>query len=194
MANRFSVFLVRHGETAWSAAGKHTGLTDIALTPEGERQAERLKDRLTGRKFALVLVSPRRRARDTCRLAGYDDVAEVEPDLSEWDYGAYEGRTSAEIRADVPGWTIWDGGVPEGETIAGVASRADRVLARAAAANGDVALFSHGHLLRVLAARWLGFPPANGRIFGLDPASLGILGGDSEQRLIELWNEVGHLR
>src|SRR5206468_6311731 len=132
---------------------RHTGLTDIALTPRGERQAERLNARFARRKFALVLVSPRKRARDTCRLAGYDEVAEVDPDLSEWDYGAYEGRTSAEIRADVPGWTIWDGGVPQGETIDGVASRADRVLARAVAANGDVTLFSHGHLLRVLAAR-----------------------------------------
>jgi broad specificity phosphatase PhoE len=189
-----SIVLVRHGETAWSAAGRHTGLTDIALTPRGERQAERLNARFARRKFALVLVSPRKRARDTCRLAGYDEVAEVDPDLSEWDYGAYEGRTSAEIRADVPGWTIWDGGVPQGETIDGVASRADRVLARAVAANGDVTLFSHGHLLRVLAARWLGFPPVTGRIFGLDPASVGILGTDSEQRVIELWNDVSHLR
>jgi len=187
------LWLIRHGETAWSAAGRHTGRTDLALTQRGERQAERLRPWLAEQQFALVLSSPLRRARDTCRIAGLRDAALLEADLSEWDYGGYEGRTGAEIRVESPGWTIWDAGVPGGETLVAVGARADRVLARVLGASGDVALFAHGHLLRVLAARWLGCAPVSGRSLALHPASVSILGHESEQRVIELWNDVGHL-
>src|SRR5947208_1667488 len=149
------LWLIRHGETEWSATGRHTGRTDIALTSLGERQAEWLRQRLGARKFSMVLTSPLRRARDTCRIAGYDDRAHTDSDLYEWDYGDYEGRTTAEIRTERQGWTIWDAGVPSGETAEEVGERTDRVIARALAASGDVALFAHAHLLRVLAARWL---------------------------------------
>lgn len=188
-----NLWLIRHGETTWSATGRHTGLTDVALTARGERQGEQLRQRLGRRDFALVLTSPLRRARDTCRIAGHGEEALPDPDLREWDYGGYEGRTSAEITAENPGWTIWDGGVPGGETLAEVAVRADRVLARASYAPGDVALFAHGHLLRIVAARWLSFAPAMGRFFALNAASVSILGSESEQHVIELWNDVSHL-
>ncbi|MBW6455669.1 MAG: histidine phosphatase family protein, partial [Trueperaceae bacterium] len=150
------VWLLRHGETPWSLTGRHTGRTDIGLTKRGERQAQALGRRIAGRPFALVLTSPLARAHDTCRIAGYGDVAEVDDDLQEWDYGDDEGRTTAEIRRERPGWTIWEAGARGGEDAAGVGERAERVIARARAAGGDVALFAHGHLLRVLAARWLG--------------------------------------
>ncbi len=189
----FKLWLVRHGETRWSAAGRHTGRTDLALTARGERQAEHLRLRLSGRDFALVLTSTLRRARDTCRIAGYEDRALPDTDLCEWDYGRYEGRTSDEIRLEDPGWTIWDAGVPGGETLAEVGVRVDRVLARALEAPGDVALFSHGHLLRILAARWLRLAPETGRAFALHAASVSVLGCESEERVIELWNDVNHL-
>ena len=182
------IWLIRHGETAWSLSGQHTGRTDVPLTPEGVRQAEALGDRLAGKRFALVLTSPRARARETCRLAGLAGAAQVDDDLAEWDYGDLEGRTGAEIRADMPGWTIWSGPVPGGETAAQVGARADRVLARARAAGGDVALFAHGHLLRVAAARWLGLPPAEGRLFALDTASVSVLGLEQELPVIRSWN------
>lgn len=187
------LWLIRHGETTWSATGRHTGLTDVVLTALGERQGEELRQRLGRRDFALVLTSPLRRARDTCRIAGHGEEALPDPDLREWDYGRYEGRTSAEIAAENPGWTIWDAGVPGGETLADVGVRADRVLARVSDASGDVALFAHGHLLRIVAARWLGFAPAMGRFFALNAASVSILGSESEQHVIELWNDVSHL-
>jgi probable phosphoglycerate mutase len=187
------LWLLRHGETAWTVLGRHTGRTDLELTPLGRQQAALLRRRLGARTFALVLTSPLLRAHETCRLAGYGEVALVEPDLQEWDYGAYEGRTTVEIRAERPGWTIWDGGVPGGETIDEVAARADRVIARAAAAGGDVALFAHGHLLRVLGARWIGLPGAAGGGLALDTTSVSVLGLERERRVIRHWNEVGHL-
>lgn len=155
-----TLWLLRHGETAWTILGRHTGRTDVPLTPRGERQAAALGHRITGQRFALILTSPLLRASETCRLAGYGSVAEVEPDLQEWDYGAYEGRTTAEIRAEQPEWSIWRTGAPGGETPGDVGLRADRVIARAQKAGGGVALFAHGHLLRILAARWIGLPPA----------------------------------
>jgi broad specificity phosphatase PhoE len=192
------LWLIRHGETAWSAAGRHTGRTDLALTLRGEHQAARLQTRLDGRNFALVLTSPLRRASDTCRIAGLGEGALADANLSEWDYGGYEGRTSAEIRQERPGWTLWDAGVPGGETGTEVGLRADRVLARALGvgalgATRDVALFAHGHVLRVLVARWLSLAPDAGRYFALQPASLSILGYETEQHVIELWNDVSHL-
>jgi probable phosphoglycerate mutase len=187
------VWLVRHGETEWARLGRHTGRTDIPLTETGREQARALGRRLAGGRFALVLTSPLSRAAETARLAGFDGVALVEPDLREWDYGALEGRLTAEIREDYPGWSIWTGPWPEGETVVEVGARADRVLARLRDADGDVLLFSHGHLLRVLAARWLGLPPASGSLFALGTATVSILGSDRENAVIESWNEDCHL-
>src|SRR5262245_57345808 len=157
MANQ--VYLFRHGETEWSKSGQHTGRTDLPLTEMGKRQAAALGRLLAKRPFALVLTSPLGRARETCRLAGYGEVAVVTDDLREWDYGDYEGRTTPDIRKQVPDWSIWTGTLPHGETIEQVAERARRAIARAAAAPGDVAMFAHGHILRVVAACWLGLPP-----------------------------------
>jgi probable phosphoglycerate mutase len=182
------IWLIRHGETAWSLSGAHTGRTDIPLTAAGERQAEEIGRYLAGRPLALVLTSPLQRARETCRLAGYGGVAQIEPDLCEWDYGAYEGRTSAQIQENVLGWTIWTSPVPQGETIQQVAARASRVIERASNAAGDVALFAHGHLLRVLTACWLGLPPDAGKLFALGTASIGVLGYERETRVIARWN------
>ena len=150
-----------------------------------------LRRRVGGRNFALVLSSPLSRAWETCRLAGYGDVARAEDDLREWDYGVYEGRTTAEIQRETPGWTIWDGEVPGGETAAEVGRRADRVIRQATEAGGDVALFAHGHLLRVLAARWLGLAPSEGRFFALGTSSIGVLGYEREARVIRAWNITG---
>jgi probable phosphoglycerate mutase len=187
---RPDIWLIRHGETEWSKSGAHTGRTDIPLTPEGERHAAGIGRYLAGRPFALVLTSPLARARETCRLAGYGAVAQIEPDLCEWDYGAYEGRTSAEIRQSVPDWTIWTSPVPGGETIQQVAERARRVIARAnaVAGAGDVALFAHGHLLRILTACWLDLAPDAGRLFALGTASVSVLGYERENRVISRWN------
>jgi broad specificity phosphatase PhoE len=184
------IWLVRHGETEWSRLGRHTGRTDLPLTPEGERQARAVGALLGGRPFALVLTSPLLRAKETCRLAGYGDAARLSDDLMEWDYGAYEGRLTVDVRADVPGWTIWTGGVPGGETVEAVGARARLVLAEAESVDGDVALFAHGHLLRVLAACWLGLPPASGRLLALGPGSLCVLGWEQEARVIRLWNRA----
>jgi broad specificity phosphatase PhoE len=186
-ANR--LWLIRHGETEWSLSGAHTGRTDIPLTPAGEAKAAAIGRYLNGRKFALVLTSPLQRARETCRLAGYGDVAQLEPDLMEWSYGAYEGRTSAEIRQEIPGWNIWINGVSGGETVEQVGARARRVIGRATAYEGDVALFAHGHVLRILTACWLGLEPAAGRLFAFDTACLSVLGYEREIRVIERWNE-----
>jgi broad specificity phosphatase PhoE len=182
------IWLIRHGETEWSLSGAHTGRTDIPLTAAGERQAEEIGRYLAERPFALVLTSPLQRAHETCRLAGYSGVAQMDPDLREWDYGAYEGRTSAQIQKNVPGWTIWTSPVPQGETIEQVAARARRVIERASEAGGDVALFGHGHLLRVLTACWLGLPPDAGKLFALGTASIGVLGYERETRVIARWN------
>jgi probable phosphoglycerate mutase len=182
------IVLVRHGETEWSRTLRHTGRTDVPLTDKGRGQAELVGRALRGRSFGLVLTSPLQRAADTCRLAGFGAEAQARDDLREWDYGDYEGRTTAEIREEVPGWTLFADGVPNGETAAEVADRADRVLAEAAAVSGDVLLFAHGHVLRVLAARWLGLEPAAGRLFALDPATLSTLGREREQPVLRGWN------
>jgi broad specificity phosphatase PhoE len=185
-----SVFLVRHGETEWSAGGKHTSRTDVELTPDGERAARGLGERLGGREFALVLSSPMRRARDTADLAGFAGRYEIDEDLKEFDYGDYEGLTTPEIREQRPGWYLWRDGNPGGEVAAQVGERADRVIERALAAlpEGDVAMFAHGHLLRVLGARWIGLGAECGGLLGLDTAALCELGFEREQRVLWLWN------
>jgi len=185
---RHNIWIVRHGETDWSRRGLHTGRTNVPLTVAGEREAIALRRRFGGRRFALVLLSPLSRARETCRLVGYGDVAQAENDLLEWDYGVYEGRTTAEIQREAPGWTIWDGETPGGETAVEVGYRADRVIRRATMAGGDVALFAHGHLLRVLATRWLGLGPTEGRLFALGTSSIGVLGYERDVRVIRAWN------
>lgn len=188
MANRHQIWLVRHGDTEWSAIGQHTGRTDIPLTAPGRHQAEALGRHLAGRPFALVLTSPLSRARETCQLAGYGDVAQVTDDLLEWDYGIYEGRTTADVGGAEPGWSIWTTTIPQGETVEQVGERARRVIDRAAAASGEVALFAHAHILRILAACWIGQPPLNGRLFALGTASISILGYERETRVISAWN------
>ena len=187
------IWLARHGETEWSRDGRHTGLTEIPLTDLGRRQAEVLGKRLAAHRFALVLTSPRSRAIDTARLAGFGEVAAVDPDLAEWDYGALEGRRTADIAAEFPGWTIWTGPWPGGETMDQVSARADRVLARCLAPDiaGDTLLFGHGHMLRVLAARWLRLPGESGSLFGLSTATVSVLGWERERRVIESWNVAG---
>jgi broad specificity phosphatase PhoE len=188
------VVLARHGETAWSTTGRHTGLTDVPLTPMGEGDATALGRRLAGRNFARVLVSPLVRARRTCDLAGFGVVAEVVPDLVEWDYGAYEGLTGDEIRKTRPGWRIFRDGVIEGETLERVAARADRVVARLRESEGDALVFAHGHYLRILAARWLGRPPEDARHLYLSTASMSVLGFDRspDDPVIRLWNDDAH--
>ena len=186
------LWLARHGETEWSRSGRHTGRSDLPLTAQGEAEARRLGALLRGRTFGLVLTSPLRRARDTCALAGYGAVAEVDPGLSEWDYGAYEGWHLDEIRREQPGWTIWTGVVRGGESAAQVAARVGSVLERAAAAPGDALLFGHGHALRMLALAWVGLPPADGRALALDTATVSVLGADAHgERVIQLWNGPG---
>jgi probable phosphoglycerate mutase len=184
------VVLVRHGETEWSRAGKHTGRTDVPLTEQGRRQAEAVGAALGDREFALVLTSPLGRALETCRLAGFGDLAQPRDELMEWDYGAYEGRTTSEIREERPGWTLWQDGVREGETIEQVGQRVDRVLEQIRSLEGDALLFAHGHVLRVLTARWLELEPDAGRLFALDPATLSILGYERETPVIQLWNQA----
>jgi probable phosphoglycerate mutase len=184
---------VRHGETEWSKSGQHTGRTDIPLTATGEAQARALARHLAGHRFALVLTSPLGRARETCRLAGLAAGAEVSDDLREWDYGIWEGRTTAAIRVEQPGWSIWTTPIPQGETVEQVGERARRVIARADAVAGDVALFAHGHFLRILAACWVGLPPIHARHLALGPASLSRLGYERETRVIEVWNQDARL-
>jgi broad specificity phosphatase PhoE len=183
------VVLVRHGQTEWSAAGRHTSRTDLPLTPEGERQARGLVRALTDRDFAAVLVSPRARARHTAELAGLA-VTSVDDDLVEWDYGGYEGITTKEIRAGRPHWDLWRDGCPGGESPEQVGARLDRVLARARAAlsGGDVALVGHGHALRVAGARWAGLPVAAGALLALDTGTLSTLGYEHERQVIRSWN------
>ena len=183
------VVLVRHGETEWSRDGKHTGHTDVPLTERGREQARVVGEALRGREFGIVLTSPLSRALETCRLAGFGDRAQQRDDLMEWDYGAYEGRTTPEIRAEEPGWTVWQGSVPGGETIDDVAARVDRVVDELRSLEADALVFAHGHLLRVLTARWLGLEPHAGRLFALDPATLSSLGYERETPVIRLWNE-----
>jgi broad specificity phosphatase PhoE len=180
------VVLVRHGETEWSRELKHTGRTDVPLTKEGERQARGLAEVLHGREFALVLSSPLRRAMETARLAGFEP--ELRDDLKEWDYGDYEGRRTEEIREEIPDWTIWRYSPPDGESVEEVGARADRVIGEIRAVEGDVLVFAHGHLLRVLAARWLELDPRDGRLFALDAGTLSTLGYEREQPVIRSWN------
>jgi broad specificity phosphatase PhoE len=189
-----AVVLVRHGATEWSRTGRHTGRTDLPLEPDGEAQARAVGTALGGRSFALVLTSPLARAAETCRLAGLADTAEEDPDLMEWDYGAYEGLTTPEIRERQPGWTLWVDGVEAGERAAEVGRRADRVIERARVAAGDTVCFAHGHLLRVLAARWVGLPAVGGRLFALDAGSLGELGTERETPVVVRWNVSAETR
>jgi broad specificity phosphatase PhoE len=182
------VVLVRHGQTEWSRDGKHTGWTDIPLTERGRQDAQAVGAALRERRFARVLTSPLSRASETARLAGFGDVAEQRDELREWDYGAYEGRKTAEIRENSPGWSLWSDGVPDGESLDQVGARADRVIAELRSLDGDVLVFAHGHLLRILTARWLGLDPRDGRLFALDPATISMLGYERETPVISLWN------
>lgn len=193
MSAEQNLWLVRHGETEWARLGRHTGRTDVPLTETGREQARTLGRRLGRHAFDLVLTSPLARAAETAALAGFGDVAIVDDDLREWDYGALEGRLTADIRVDYPGWSIWTGPWPEGETLEQVGARADRCIARARTVDGDVLIFAHGHLLRVLAARWLGLPPASGALFALGTASVSILGWERENTVVETWNEASDI-
>jgi len=191
-----AIYLARHGETAWSISGQHTGLTDLPLTEHGERNARALGQRLTGLKFEKVLTSPLLRAARTCELAGFKAVAETDRDLVEWDYGQYEGRTSMDIHATRPDWQLFRDGCPGGETPEQICARANRVISRARAVHGDVLLFSSGHFLRVLAARWLGLAASGGQHFLLSTASLSVLGYEHNlgEPVVRLWNDIGHLQ
>ncbi|WNG30039.1 histidine phosphatase family protein [Cystobacter fuscus] len=191
------VVLVRHGETAWSRTGHHTGRTDLPLLEEGRQMALKLREPLRQWDFAAVWTSPLRRAIDTCELANQGHGAEQRADLTEWDYGSFEGKTKAEIRALDPDWVIWKKGVPGGEKIKDVGLRADRIIAGIYKAKGPVLLFSHGHLLRVLAARWLGLAPTDGRLFVLGTGSISVLTvhqDDANQPVIQRWNDTHHLQ
>jgi len=187
------ILLVRHGETEWSAATRHTGRTDIALTDAGRSQARRLGERLHGRAVARVLTSPLQRALETCRLAGLGDRAEIRSELAEWDYGDYEGLTTPEIRETAPGWTVWTHPTPGGETAAEVGARVDVVVDDLATVDGDAAVFAHGHILRVLAARWIGLEPEHGALLALSTATLSALGWERDRRVVLLWNDSSHL-
>jgi probable phosphoglycerate mutase len=190
------VYLARHGETAWSLSGQHTGRTDLPLTPNGERNARRLGERLKGLTFATVSTSPLQRASRTCALAGFGDVAQTDPDLVEWDYGRYEGLRLAEILAQRPDWQLFRDGCPGGESLAQVAERADRVVRRIRTGPGNVLLFSSGHFIRVLASRWLAISPGYaGRYFALSTASLSALSYEHNlaQPVIQLWNDDHHV-
>jgi probable phosphoglycerate mutase len=189
------VYLARHGETAWSLTGQHTGTTDLPLTACGEVNAQRLGMRLGGLKFDQVFTSPLERARRTCELAGFAAVAETDPDLVEWNYGQYEGRRTKEIHVERPGWLLFRDGCPGGESPTEIGARADRVVARIRACGGDVLLFSSGHFLRVLVARWLGLEPVAGQYFILNTASLSVVGYEHglEEPVIRLWNDDEHV-
>lgn len=182
------LWFIRHGETEWSISGAHTSRTDIPLTQRGRERAAAIHDYLHGRQFSLVLTSPMQRARETCRIAGYGDVAEVDENLREWDYGEYEGRTTADIRKSVPGWSVWEDNPTQGESLAQVAARAQKIIDRALGAGGRVALFSHAHFLRILAATWLGLQPIAGSLFALGTGSISTLGFERETRVIQTWN------
>jgi broad specificity phosphatase PhoE len=186
------LWLIRHGETEWSLSGAHTGRTDLPLTDRGKQRAQAIGKYLNGRPFALVLTSPMQRARETCRLAGYGDEAVIDDSLREWDYGDYEGRSSADIRKDRPGWNLWQDGVINGETVEQVAERArvvvNRALFEGKNKQGDCALFAHGHILRILTACWLRVAPNDGKLFALDTATVSILGWEHESRVIRVWN------
>ncbi len=183
------IWLVRHGETEWSRDHKHTSVTDLPLTDAGTEVARSLAERLGAHEFGRVLTSPRARARTTAELAGFPD-AEIDDDLAEWAYGDYEGITTEEIRRTVPGWTVWTHDTPGGETAAQVTERLDRVVERASGVDTDTLVFGHGHALRALAARWLGLPVADGRLFRLDTATISVLGYERETRVLLRWNDA----
>jgi broad specificity phosphatase PhoE len=190
-----TLYLARHGETAWSLSGQHTGLTDLPLTEHGEQNARMLGKRLSGLSPAKVFTSPLQRAKRTCELAGFGQRAQIDPDLVEWNYGQFEGHTSAEIHAKNPNWQLFRDGCPGGESPEQVAARADRVIGRVRAIAGDVLVFSSGHFLRMLAARWLGLPPLDGKCFVLGTASLSALSYEHEltQPVIRVWDDTSHL-
>ena len=185
---RGALVLARHGETEWSRTGRHTGRTDVPLTDVGRRQASLLAVSLAGRHFERVLSSPLSRALETCRLAGFGDAAETRDELLEWDYGKYDGLTTLEIRSERPGWSLWRDGCPGGETATDVGERADRLLEELREIPGDVALFAHGHVLRVLAARWIGLPAPAGALLALATATVSTLGWERETAVVRLWN------
>jgi broad specificity phosphatase PhoE len=190
------IYIARHGETAWTITGQHTGLTDLPLTPQGEKNARGLRDRLKGVEFAEVLTSPLQRAKKTCELAGFASVAEVDSDLVEWNYGEYEGLRSSEIRAKRPGWDLFRDGAPGGESPAQVAARADTLWKRVRNVSGNVLIFSSGHFIRVLAARWIGLEPSvHSNSFLLSTASLSAVGYDRDvsHPVIRLWNDTHHV-
>lgn len=186
------LWLVRHGETEWSADGRHTSVTDIPLTDRGRQRAQELREYLQGRQFAAVFVSPKQRARETCQIAGFGDVAQVVDDLQEWNYGESEGKTTSQMRAmHGPMWSVWTDHIIGGENVEAVGVRADHVIERAlhaAPQGGAVALFAHAHILRILAARWIGRPAVDGRLFALGTGSVSVLGHERETRVIERWN------
>ncbi len=182
------LWLIRHGETEWSASGKHTSRSDLPLTARGQRSAKAVGQYLAGQEFSLVLTSPRQRAQDTCRIAGYSSYAIVDDNLAEWDYGHYEGRTTAAIRSEEAGWSIWSAPVPGGESIERVAERAESIIHRAGGVGGRVALFSHAHFLRILAAVWIRLPARSGSLFALGTGSVSVLGFERESRVIQVWN------
>ena len=189
---KIELWLVRHGETEWSLDGRHTSWTDIPLTDHGRQRAVELRQFLAGKKFAAVFVSPRQRARETCEIAGYGDVAVIEDGLQEWNYGESEGKTTAQMRAiHGPNWSVWTDPIIGGESVEAVGERADGVIAKALAAapqGGAVALFAHAHILRILAARWIGLPAVGGKLFGLGTGSVSVLGHERETRVISRWN------
>jgi broad specificity phosphatase PhoE len=185
------LWLVRHGETEWSLSGAHTSRTDIPLTEHGRKRAEELREYLKETKFDAVFVSPMQRARETCAIAGFGDVAKVDAGLKEWDYGIYEGKTTKEIQAQIPGWSVWRNEIVGGETVEHVGERADGVIARALVAapdGGNVALFAHAHILRILAARWIGLDARGGALFALGTGSVSVAGWERETRVIQSWN------
>ena len=197
MSGAIDLWLIRHGETEWSAAGRHTSRTDVPLTAHGRLMAAEVGKFLAGTKFAAVLRSPMGRARETCEIAGFGDMAVVDEGLREWDYGVYEGRTSKEIQAEIPGWSVWDDPIVGGETVEQVGARADGVIARALAAAGtdtdavaNVAMFAHAHILRILAARWVGLKARGGRYFALGTGSVSVLGWERETRVVQRWNRT----
>jgi probable phosphoglycerate mutase len=187
------ITLIRHGETKWTLSGQHTGHTDIELTENGKVQAKQIGKRLHGKLFSHVFVSPLKRAEQTCEHAGLVIHAKIDPDLKEWDYGDFEGLTTLEIQEQIPGWNIFTHGAPRGESIEDVQARADRVLSRLKHLDGEIALMSHGHFLRVLAARWLKLPASEGRLLALYPGSLSQLGFERKTAVLSLWNDISHL-
>jgi len=187
-APHFQLWLIRHGETEWSRSGAHTSHTDIPLTLSGREDAIAIGEYLRGQCFSHVMTSPLQRARETCQIAGFGDVAQTRVDISEWDYGRYEGLTTAQIRSEIPGWSIWSGDPPGGEPLAEVGMRAAKVIEECASVGGRIALFSHAHFLRVLAAVWVGLRPRAGRLFALHTGSVSTLGFERDNRVIEVWN------